>query len=113
MFTMAGGLHASNLAKWSGTNWSAFDVQTYDGVRGIAVSGRNVYVGGASFILPGGVETKGIAKWDGGKWGALGPGVGEGAYTGPILAIASRGSTLYVGGDAFSLPGLRHPRPSQ
>lgn len=105
MFTMAGGLRASNLAKWNGTNWSAFDVQTYDGVREIAVSGRNVYVGGATFFLPGGLETKGIVKWDGGNWGALGPGIGQGRYTGPILAIASRGSTLYVGGDVFSLPG--------
>jgi hypothetical protein len=113
MFTMAGGLSASNLATWNGANWSAFDVQTYDGVREIAVSGRDVYVGGASFVLPGGVETKGIVKWDGGNWGALGPGVGDGAYRGPILAIAPHGSTLYVGGDTFSLPGLRHPRPSQ
>jgi hypothetical protein len=114
MFTMAGGLGASNLAKWNGSEWSAFDLQTYDGVRDIAVRGRWVYVGGASFTLPDGVATKGIVKWDGRDWSALGGGVGSGSYTGPVMAIAPSGGDLYVGGDAFSLPDLAAigiPRP--
>jgi hypothetical protein len=106
VFTRAGGLKASNLAKWNAGKWSAFELQTYDGVRDIAVHGRGVYVGGASFILPSGVVTKGIVKWDGREWCALGGGVGSGAYTGPVMAIAPSGHDLYVGGDAFSLQGL-------
>jgi hypothetical protein len=101
---MAGGISASNLAKWNGRNWSALKVQTHDGVRAIAVSGRNLYVGGASFTLLDGAAAKGIIRWDGGSWSALGGGVGSDPYTGPILAIAPSGSSLYVGGDAFSLP---------
>lgn len=103
MFIMAGGQQASNLAKWNGSNWSPLAVQPFDGVRKIFVDGSTVYVGGSSFTLPTGMVTKGIAKWDGRNWTGLGSGVGSSDYAGPIMAIATSGNSLYVGGEAFAL----------
>jgi hypothetical protein len=104
MFMTAGGVNAPNIAKWHGTGWSAVDVRPYGGVWTIAVSGRSLYAGGASFDLPGGAVARGIVEWDGGKWSGLGSGVGTSVYGGPIMAIAPSGGKLYIGGDAFSLP---------
>lgn len=112
-FISAGGVTAPNIAKWNGNSWSAADVQPYEGVWTIAVSGRNVYAGGASFNLPSGLVAQGIVKWNGGTWSGLGSGVGAGMYTGPIMAIAPSGDKLYVGGDAFSLPDAPNLTPKQ
>jgi trimeric autotransporter adhesin len=78
-------------------------------VRKIAVSGSTVYVGGSSFTLPTGRVTTGVAQWDGRNWTSVGSGLGNGAYAGPIMAIAVRGNNLYIGGDSFVLPGAPVP----
>ncbi|HEV2827377.1 MAG TPA: heavy metal-binding domain-containing protein [Pyrinomonadaceae bacterium] len=110
IFIMAGGQHASNIAKWNGSNWSPLAIQPFDGVRKIAVNGSTVYIGGSSFTLPTGIVTTGVAKWDGSNWSALGSGLGNGPYSGPIMAIATSGTDLYVGGDAFAILGApTHP----
>ncbi len=113
MFADAGGVKASNIAKWNGTRWSAAEVQAHDGVWTIAVSGRSVYAGGASFRLPNGVAVQGIVRWDGGTWSGLGPGVGTRWYAGPIMAISPSGGKVYVGGDAFSVPDARDFTPKR
>src|SRR5882762_1713949 len=104
IFIMAGGQHASNIAKWNGSNWSPLAIQPFDGVRKIVVNGSTVYVGGSSFTLPTGVVTKGVAKWEGRNWTGVGSGLGNGAYAGPVMAIAIRGNNLYIGGDSFVIP---------
>jgi heavy metal-binding protein len=104
MFGSAGPVRAPNLAKWNGNNWSAADVQPNDGVWTIAVSGRSVYAGGASFNLPDGAVAQGIVQWYGGKWSALGSGLGTSMHPGPIMVITPSGDGVYVGGDAFRLP---------
>jgi hypothetical protein len=108
-FTTAGGVSASNIAKWNGIHWSALPVQPYDGVWKIEVGTNSVYVGGVSFTLQNGVVAKGIVRWDGRTWSDLGDGVGNGSHTGPIMAIATTKSDLYVGGDSFIIPGARTP----
>jgi hypothetical protein len=113
MFTSAGGVSAPNIARWDGSGWSAADVRTDDGVWTISVSGPDVYAGGASFTLPSGEVAKGIVKWDGGNWSGLGGGIGDGMYSGPIMAIAPTGGNLYVGGDAFGFPGAPNLTPKQ
>ena len=62
----------------------------------LAVSGRDLYVGGASDYD--------IAKWDGSSWSARGSEIGglsgSGDGNGPwVGAVAVVGSTVYVGGD--------------
>jgi hypothetical protein len=67
-------------------------------VYAIAVSGTNVYVGGA-FTTAGGLSASRIARWNGSTWSALGSGVDS-----TVRAIMVSGSDLYVAG-AFTNAG--------
>jgi hypothetical protein len=61
-------------------------------VSAVAVSGSDVYVGGA-FAHAGGVSANHVARWDGVAWTALGAGV-----NGDVYALAVSGADVYVGG---------------
>ena len=106
-FTTAGGSAATNIAKWNGSSWSALGSGigggNYDhaGVSALAVSGSNLYVGGA-FTTAGGIAAKSIAKWDGSSWSALGSGLG-GSFP-YVEALAVSGDDVYVGG-SFAIAG--------
>ena len=68
------------IAKWNGSAWSALGGGAQSSVYAIAVSGSDVYVGGAfSSVYSSGTSpvagTLRIAKWDGSAWSALGSGV--------------------------------------
>ena len=71
-FSSAGGVWASSIAKWNGTEWSALagpsDTGTNGWVVALAVyddgSGVALYAGG-SFTAAGGVTVNRIAKWNG------------------------------------------------
>lgn len=95
-FDSAGGVPASNIAKWNGTNWEPLGSGTNNVVRTIAVSGNNVYAGG-DFTLAGGVPVNKIARWDGTNWHALGSGLfnpgGASVYT-----IVTFGNNVFAGG---------------
>jgi hypothetical protein len=98
----AGGIAATNIAKWNGNAWSALGAGIggayYPNVRALAVSGSNVYAGGY-FDTAGGSPANCIAKWDGSTWSALGSGLQNGVY-----ALAVSGGDLYAGG-AFTNAG--------
>jgi hypothetical protein len=94
-FTTAGGVSATNIAKWDGSAWSALGSglgSAYSGVRALAVSGTNLYAGGY-FTTAGGVTANHIAKWDGSAWSAMGSGL-----SGGVLALLVSGTNLYAGG---------------
>lgn len=102
-FIEAGEVSAKNVAKWSGSNWSALS----DGVSGFEFggtvtsmnsSGSDVFVGGF-FTNAGGISAKKIAKWSGGSWDSLG-----GGLNGEVFAIAAGGGNVYVGG-GFRIAG--------
>src|SRR2546430_1647507 len=92
------------LSRHSGGNGAWDDRFSFPGVEGevyaIAVSGGDVYVGGA-FSSAGGIPGHNIARWDGQNWFALGPGV-----DGPVYAIAVNGEEIWVGGK-FASAGLQ------
>src|SRR3989304_1116501 len=101
-FSMAGGVPASRIAKWDSVSntWSALGSGiTGPGgagcaVRGIAISGRDVYVGGA-FSSAGGVPgTYAIARWNGTNWSPLGGGTSGGS----VGDVAVDGGIVYVSG---------------
>src|SRR5206468_1251784 len=69
------------------------------GVYAIAMSGSDVYAGGA-FDTAGGLPANGIAKWDGSNWSDLGSGWGR------ISAIRTSGCDVYVGGGFTSAGGV-------
>jgi len=114
-FTSAGGVAASNIAKWDGSNWSAV---------GTGLEGDNAYVldlmvfddgtgpalhAGGSFTTAGGLATRSIAKWDGSSWSALGSGL-NGAVEALGVFDAGSGPELHAGGsftDDFITDGIQ------
>jgi len=106
LFTSAGGVAATNIARWDGTNWLALgrSVTGSSGlVKTLATDGTNLYVGG-SFTNAGGIMVSCIARWDGASWTSLGSGLAQLAIggTGPIAgtgaALVFNGNDLYAGG---------------
>jgi trimeric autotransporter adhesin len=67
-----------------------------DGVRALAVSGSDLFVGGF-FTEAGGLPTNFVARWDGSTWHALGQGVANGFFD-RVSALALSGTDLFVGG---------------
>jgi len=100
---------ADYIAKWDGTNWSALGSNGGGNgslnwtVLALAVSGSDLYVGGAFTDVNNNGTALGaadyVAKWDGTNWSALGSnGWGNGSLNNSIRALAVNGSDLYVGG---------------
>jgi hypothetical protein len=98
-FASAGGIPATNVAKWNGSSWSALGTGMSRGcVQTLAITGDYVYAGGG-FTTAGGIIANSIARWDGSSWTALGSGMNGSVYT-----LAVSGSNLYAGG-AFTVAG--------
>jgi hypothetical protein len=94
---------APYIAKWNGNAWSALGAGMNSVVYALAVSGTNLYAGGA-FTTAGGVPANYIAKWDGSAWSALGSGMGGGIPY--VFALAVSGSNLYAGGGFTTAGGV-------
>jgi hypothetical protein len=107
-FTSAGGVQASNFARWNGHSWSAIGSGPGGPVYSMTVfddgSGPALYISG-NFGGVGGVVAPGVAKWNGSVWSGLGPGI-----SGPVSALAvfddGTGSGLYAGGGFFTIRAL-------
>ena len=101
-FSQAGGVAASNVARWDGTAWSSLDTGNANGTGGfvtsLAIAGTGeVYVGG-SFTYAGGLLARRIVRWNGTAWSLLGVGAANGLSDVPNgLAVAANGD-LYAGG---------------
>jgi len=106
-FSTAGGSAANYIAKWNGTSWSALGsgmgassaVWPGASVFALAVSGSNLYAGGA-FTSAGTSAAKYIAKWNGSSWSVLGSGMNS--Y---VRALALLGSDVCAGGDFTTAGG--------
>jgi hypothetical protein len=105
-FTTAGGVAATNIAKWDGGAWSALGSGLNGDVYALAVSGTSLYIGGG-FTMAGGVAANCIAKWDGSAWSALGSGInGPFGLNGAVAALAVSGTNLYAAGYFTNMYGL-------
>jgi trimeric autotransporter adhesin len=69
-FHKAGAVWATNIAKWNGTNWSAFGAGLSGEVIDLVAKGSNVYASGFG-ILPELGSSFGLARWNGETWEAL------------------------------------------
>ena len=78
---------------------AGFGDETGDRVYALAVSGSDLYAGGA-FTTAGGSAAKNIAKWNGSSWSALGSGMNS-----AVSALAVSGSDLYAGGNFTTAGG--------
>lgn len=107
-FNSAGEVRADSIAKWNGSEWSAFGEgifgwpnYSYDGgVHALALCGNDLYLGGF-FTTCGKVVADSIVKWDGNGWSALGSGLSSEDPDSPhpwVNALAVDGTNLYVAG---------------
>ncbi|HEX6810559.1 MAG TPA: hypothetical protein VF384_02945 [Planctomycetota bacterium] len=107
-FTYAGGVLASNLARWDGSSWSAFGGGvgggSYTGVRGLAVLPSGHVVAGGYFMNAGGVPIPNIARWDGSAWSSLGTGIPT-ATTSTVTSLAVLPNGDLVAGGEFTVAG--------
>lgn len=115
-FDFAGGVPASQIARWDGSAWSSVGggldksarwVTTYD-LDDAGPMPELLYAAG-DFTIAGGVAALGIASWDGTTWAPLGSGIGGQVWAmlgydvdgpGPIS------NKLYVGGEFTSAGGM-------
>ena len=95
-FSQIGGISATNIAKWDGTNWSALggglSSADFSTVLALADASGVLYAGGL-FSEAGGAPGSNIARWDGTNWSALASGVNS-----IVRALATDGTNLFVGG---------------
>ncbi len=98
-FTLAGGIDARNIARWSGSEWSALEGPFANGtaaiVRTLATfddGGWPMLFAGGDFDLAGGRTVGKIARWDGAAWSPLSSPTGHG------LGSAATALAVYDGG---------------
>ncbi|HMN97770.1 MAG TPA: hypothetical protein PKC43_14975 [Phycisphaerales bacterium] len=111
-FNFAGGIPASHIARWNGSQWSVMG--SLNGVvRAMAVyddgGGPKLYIGG-SFTSSSGVPVSRVARWTGSGWADVGGGVTGGAGVVRAMAVYDDGSgggpSLCVGGAFTSAGGV-------
>ena len=99
VFSTAGGVAVSNIAKWNGRQWSALGGMN-SSVRALTVfddgSGPALYAGGG-FTTAGGVSASHVAKWNGTQWSPLGSGMNDSVAALTVFNDGS-GPALYAGG---------------
>ncbi|HEX6886161.1 MAG TPA: HYR domain-containing protein [Planctomycetota bacterium] len=120
LFSTAGGMAASSIARWDGSSWTALGSGVSDGgfngnfprVNALAVhddGGGPALFAGGDFNSAGGMAARKIAKWDGASWTALGSGMNAGS-AGTVYALASHdagaGPVLVAGGSFTSAGGV-------
>lgn len=100
----SGPMVANHIARFDGTSWHYVGggPQNVAGeVYAIAVSGRDVYIGGLCNV-PGVPNTANIFRWNGSNWSALGTGIPDGY----VLTLEVGGSMLYAGGNFSNAGGV-------
>jgi hypothetical protein len=103
-FTRAGGIAATNVARWDGERWWAVGGGVtgtelgpgfFGAVYAMAAGADGIYVAGY-ITNAGGIKVNNIARWDGTNWFAVGEGIPH-----PIRALAVSGTEVYAGGGHY------------
>jgi hypothetical protein len=109
LFTQAGGVPASNIARFSGTGgYAAMGTGTDGRVNAVVqlgpVTNAHLIVAG-EFNTAGGISTRGVAQWSGSSWSLTGTsGLAGGTATGYALAIYN--GEVVLGGNFGSVSGV-------
>ncbi len=104
-FTSAGGVSATNIARWDGSSWSAVGSGlNAAAVYALAWSGSDLYASVSSYPFPVNPPLElspgyNLARWNGNAWSAAGSGLNDG-----VSALVVLGSDLYAGG-SFTTAG--------
>ncbi|TVQ36321.1 MAG: hypothetical protein EA370_08345 [Wenzhouxiangella sp.] len=97
------------VSRWDGENWTSMGanlVGLAGSVMRLVEHGGQLYAGGNFRQTSGSGQPTRVARWDGTQWQALTGSQGEGVGTALVLAMASFGGSLYVGGDFTSAGGI-------
>lgn len=117
-FQEVGGVAATNIARWNGTNWFPIGPGVGSGgghVSALAKRGSRLFAGGL-FFNAGDTPANNIAYWNGKAWRPLGAGLTGGGRvylidsverSGVVESLAFRHGVLFAGGQ-FSRAGHRH-----
>lgn len=102
-FVNAGGVAATNIARWNGTSWSALggglgNIST--DVNALLVLPDGTLIAAGNFTTGGGVPLAGIARWNGEAWLPMGAGV-----SGNVRALARLPSGEVVAAGDMSAVG--------
>ncbi len=98
LFSTAGNISVSNIARWDGTAWSALGAGVDGSIQDIAIDQGNVYVGGR-FETASGITVNHVARWNGALWNDLAGGVTLTSRSQGVTALEFFAGDLYVGGD--------------
>jgi hypothetical protein len=99
-FTSAGGIAATNIARWDGSKWSALRNGLDGSVSALAFYGGTLFVGG-TFTHAGVVPVNHVAEWDGLLWFSMGSGM-----NGNVQAISATASGIFAGGSFTTAGGV-------
>jgi hypothetical protein len=90
---MAGGIAASNIAEWNGTNWSALGEGISNSLSLVCDHAGNVFAGGVNNVA--------IEEWNGANWSLIA------SANNTISSLASdHFGNLYAGGAFTSISGI-------
>ena len=105
VFTTAGGVDASKIARWNGSIWQPLGSGVsgggiYQGVYALTVYNGELIAGGY-FKESGGVDVNSIAAWNGNSWKALGGGIDQ-----DVHCLTAYSGELIAGGGYFEAGGV-------
>ncbi|NTW32942.1 MAG: hypothetical protein HGB12_09990, partial [Bacteroidetes bacterium] len=101
LFSKAGSINSSNIAKWNGRNWAAVANGFNGSVSSLCVYKGDLYAGG-NFTMSGNDSISHIAKWDGKNWKPIGKGI-----DGRVLSMAIYNNEIYVAGQFSKVDDIR------
>lgn len=105
-FTSAGGLPASHIARWNGSNWLPLGSGLNNTVRTLAVLPNGDLIAGGIFTVAGGIPANYIARWNGASWSPLGSGVmGVSIYSSFVSSLAVLSNGDLIAGGLFVTAG--------
>jgi len=111
-FSTAGGVAASQIARWNGSTWAPLGSGVSHWVYALTVfddgtgGGPALYAGG-NFTSAGGAPANRIAKWNGSTWSPLGSGVNARVLALTVFDDGSgSGPKLFAGGYLTAAGGL-------
>lgn len=106
LFTHAGAIAASHVARLDAGGWSALGSGTNGDVWSLALfdegAGPQLFAGG-TFSFAGGVPAQNVARWNGSAWSALGSGL-NGKVSALTVFDEGAGARLFAAG-SFTLSG--------
>lgn len=99
-FSLAGGVVASNIARWNGSSWSSLGSGVDNDVLALTALPNGDLIAGGYFMRAGGVTTNYVARWNGSAWSAFGTGMNA-----PIAALTTHPHGDIIAGGYFTRAG--------